>query len=142
MLNLKVYADNANKFAKKLVKFSLSDEMEKFAKQEQDKLRRIRPRKDAGAFKRLATPAQKRAFWAKYPNGKSASGNTARGWEMKRSGKFGFVIENRAEGAYWVFDDTGQQPYLKNWPTTSKLAENIRKEGATFTVTVIKNLLK
>jgi hypothetical protein len=97
------------------------------------------PAKNSGAFAALATPVQRRAYWAKVksgeidhgPNGYRRSGNTGRKFStsVKRtsSGLTG-ELTNNAPGARYVFGDY-QPAFIKasGWPTVDSVAD---KEAA------------
>lgn len=85
------------------------------------------PIKKKGAFSRLATPGQKRAYWAKVrsgearhgPNGYIRTGNTGRKWTSKVTsspdGVYG-EVGNNEPGARYVHSAQkpgGQQPFHK-----------------------------
>ena len=80
------------------------------------------PKKAAGAFSRLATPAQRRAFWAKVRSGQAQvdgqgyvrTHKTARGWKVAASGRYVVKLYNDSEGAPYVYrqpPSPSQQPF-------------------------------
>lgn len=99
----------------------------------------IYPRKQQGAFSAMATPAQKRAFWAKVSSGEAEfregigyvrTGNLGRRWmtRVEKGGQVGRISNNAGYGPY-VQSDEKQQPFHKasNWQTVEKV---IDKESA------------
>ena len=93
------------------------------------------PRKKPGAFSALATPGQKRAFWAKVGSGEInfregvgyvRSGTLGRKWykRIEKGGRGGSLINNAGYGPY-VQSDAGQQLFHKasGWPTVEKVAK-------------------
>ena len=96
------------------------------------------PRKSAGAFSRLATPAQRRAYWAKVRSGEAdhsdvtgyrRSSTLVRGWnhKVKRYGQ-GIRVEvgNKKGGAYGIYvQGSRQQPFheASGWRTTDEALE-------------------
>jgi len=92
------------------------------------------PRKSPGAFSRLATPGQRRAYWARVKSGDithrdgvgyERSGKTGQRWttEVKRttSGVKG-VVGNNAPWAKWVQRAGDQQPFhvVSGWITDKR----------------------
>jgi len=76
--------------------------------------------KAPGAFSQLATPRQKRAYWAKVgagqirhgANGYIRSGNTGRAWTTKVTARpLTGIVGNNSPGARWVFGAQTQQPF-------------------------------
>lgn len=76
--------------------------------------------KAAGAFSRLATPAQKRAYWAKVSageirhgaNGYIRTGHTGRAWTTKvTTSPLTGVVGNNRPAAKWVYGEKTQQPF-------------------------------
>ena len=126
--------------------FDLKETLKPFMVQQRGKVRKISPKKKAGAFTRLATPAQKRAFWAKHPEARGVgyrrTGKTAQAWELIERGN-GFILKNKSEGAFWVYDSKGQQPFLKEsgWPTDNQIAEELAKEGQEFLTDALEKIL-
>jgi hypothetical protein len=97
------------------------------------------PAKNSGAFAALATPVQRRAYWAKVKsgeidhgaNGYRRSGTTGRKFSTKvtrHSGGLRGELTNNAPGARYVFGDY-QPAFIKasGWPTVDSVAE---KEAA------------
>lgn len=95
------------------------------------------PRKASGAFTAMATPAQKRAYWAKVRGGEIShdprtgyrrSGTIGRKWttQIKRgTTHITGIVGNNAPGAIYV-QGSKQQPFHKasGWPTTDSVAES------------------
>jgi hypothetical protein len=97
------------------------------------------PTKQPGAFTRLATPGQRRAFWAKVRAGQARvdgqgyvrTHNTARAWQSKTRGNFSAVVENAAlPGAYFVYSAEAQQPFhaASKWPRVDTFAKKHERE--------------
>lgn len=99
------------------------------------------PRKAAGAFSRMATPAQKRAYWAQVRSGRIGHGAggyirtnvTAKKWAKRIEGSANGltgILGNNAPGAFWVYSRQGQQPFhaASGWPVAEDVLE--QSEGA------------
>lgn len=96
------------------------------------------PTKSPGAFTRLATQKQKRAFWAKVRAGQARvdgqgyvrTHTTAGGWTSMLKGGFTVVVENATEGAVWVYGERSQQPFhaASKWPRLDRFAKSKEKE--------------
>lgn len=104
------------------------------------------PRKAQGAFSRLATPGQRRAYWARVRSGiirhregvgYVRSGDTGRKWttEVRRvTGGVRGILGNNSPGARWVHGKDTQQPFHREsgWLTDEKVlqdnADKIRRE--------------
>jgi hypothetical protein len=81
------------------------------------------PKKQAGAFSRLATPAQKRAFWAKVSRGEARidgqgyvrSFKLAKGWRYRtiESGRRLVRFYNDIPYSNFIYDAPVQQPFHK-----------------------------
>ena len=93
------------------------------------------PRKKQGAFSALATPGQKRAFWARVGSGEISfregigyvrSGTLGRKWikRIEKGGRGGTLMNNAGYGPY-VQSDAGQQPFhaASKWPTVEQVAK-------------------
>jgi hypothetical protein len=111
--------------------------MDKSVKHLQRRLAKYPP-KAAGAFSRLATPGQRRAYWAKVSSGESShregigyvrSGNLSRRWttEISPNGRTGTVGNNAGYAEY--VQGERQQPFheASNFPTVDEVA---KKEAA------------
>jgi hypothetical protein len=111
------------------------------------------PRKSAGAFSRLATPGQKRAYWAKVSSGEiqttKAGGykrtGSAKAWtyevRMQSNGVRG-IVGNNKPGVRFTQGDW-QQPFHKEsgWRTTEQaLEKNADKIARKFEVVVRREL--
>ena len=98
------------------------------------------PRKAAGAFSAMATPRQKRAYWARVRagvithderTGYRRTNTLARKWSFKvktdMSGVEG-TMTNNAPGAVYIQGDR-QQPFHRasGWPTVNDTVEKNRK---------------
>lgn len=95
------------------------------------------PKKAAGAFSRLATPGQRRAFWAKVRSGEARvdgqgyvrSFKLSKGWRYRtlESGRRLVRFYNDVPYSNYVFDAPTQQPFHKasNFFTTDKKEEEI-----------------
>ena len=93
-----------------------------------------KPMKAPGAFSRLATPGQRRAYWAKVSSGEishgsggyNRTGNTARAWttDVSPDGRTG-KVGNLKPGARWVYGEQTQQPFhtVSGWPRVDKVAK-------------------
>lgn len=103
------------------------------------------PRKDAGAFSRLATPAQRRAFWARVNSGEIQfregvgyvrTNQLRNSWTEKvtNGGRRGEVGTNIPYGPFVQGDR--QQPFheASGWP----VAEEVAKEEADTVVRIFK----
>ena len=95
------------------------------------------PRKAKGAFSALATPAQKRAYWARvrnepgmhgangYIRGSSGGGTVAKAWytRVEKTGK-GLIGEvgNNRDYARYVYSEDQQQlfHYASGWPIAER----------------------
>lgn len=98
------------------------------------------PRKDGTAFSRLATPGQKRAYWAKVasgearhgPNGYVRSGALKRGWSIepiqKTMNSLRGVVKNTAAHAVFV-QGSRRQPFhaATGWITDALEVERRRR---------------
>lgn len=81
------------------------------------------PKKQPGAFSRLATPGQRRAFWAKVSRGEAQvdgqgyvrSYKLSKGWRYRtlESGRRLVRFYNEVPHAPYVFGTTTQQPFHK-----------------------------
>lgn len=81
------------------------------------------PKKAAGAFSRLATPGQRRAFWAKVRSGEARvdgqgyvrSFKLSKGWRYRtlESGRRLVRFYNDVPYSHFVFGTTTQQPFHK-----------------------------
>lgn len=110
----------------------------------------IPPPKQAGAFSRLATPKQKRAYWAKVragqarngPNGYIRRGDVVRQWVVVPIG-FGRVkLSNNNDAAPFVYGKPPlQQPFhaASGWPRVDTVL-NDRKLQAKLQATVDKTV--
>ncbi len=102
----------------------------------------IQPKKAPGAFSALATPGQRRAYWAKVSSGEIThsdssgyvrSGKLKRGWETNvtgnRTGVIGFVFNTVNYGG-WVQSVENQQPFhfVSGWGDTDDIIENTEKD--------------
>lgn len=95
------------------------------------------PKKAAGAFSRLATPGQRRAFWAKVRSGEAQvdgqgyvrSFKLSKGWRYRtlESGRRLVRFYNDVPYSDYVFGVNTQQPFHKasNFFTTDKKEEEI-----------------
>lgn len=115
------------------------------------------PRKAAGAFSRLATPAQRRAYWARVGSGLIdhregvgyvRTGTTGRKWtfQVKRTAN-GVVgeIGNNSPGAIWAQSAKHQQPFheASGWVTDEQAIDKNRDEiQAKFRTAVRRELAK
>lgn len=99
-----------------------------------DWLRNERPAKKAGAFSAMATPGQKRAFWAKVRSGQARvdgqgyvrTGNTAGAWGSTATSGFKVIVENNElPAAYFLYDQKAQQPFLaaSGWTRVDKVGK-------------------
>ena len=103
------------------------------------------PRKKAGAFTALATPGQRRAYWAKVrqaekegssihgPHGYKRTSTIVRKWTMRIQSTSGGVrgeLGNYAEGAIFVQSAEAQQPFHKasGWRTDEQTIEKTAKK--------------
>lgn len=100
------------------------------------------PRKSSGAFSRLATERQRRAYWARVRSGMIdhregigyvRTGTTGRKWtmEVRRTGN-GIIgtIGNNSPGAIWAQSAKHQQPFHEEsgWMTDEKAINKNRDE--------------
>lgn len=111
------------------------------------------PRKDPTAFARLATPRQKKAYWAKVRGGSITHGkggyrrtNTLiRKWSYKVNtsliGMSGNLTNNTAHGVY--VQGERQQPFhaASGWPTVDAVAEKESKAVQRYFDAAIKRAL-
>ena len=91
--------------------------------------------KAPGAFTRLATPGQRRAYWAKVgddpslhgPGGYQRQNILAKAWTTKVSanGREGTIGNIKDPPARYVFGARNQQPFhaASGWPRVDKVAE-------------------
>ena len=113
------------------------------------------PRKSPGAFTRLATPAQKRAYWARVKSGEIStdprtgyrrSGTLGRKFSHKvtrhANGMTG-ELTNNAPGAIYVIGER-QQPFHKEsgWPQIDDVAAKESKAIQGYFDDAIRNLLR
>lgn len=95
---------------------------------------REQPRKAAGAFTKLATPGQRKAYWAKVksgearngPNGYIRSGKTFRGWKKSMrltAHSIQIDVYNDADGVQFVHGKR-RQPFhrVSGWKTDTEMA--------------------
>lgn len=88
------------------------------------------PAKAQGAFTRLATPGQRRAFWAKVgrgeaqvgPGGYSRSDQLKQGWRKSVTDQRG-TVTNAVDHSFWVQGERGRQPFHKasGWQTDEQV---------------------
>ena len=113
------------------------------------------PRKKKGAFKAMATPGQKRAYWYLVGKGMIGHSNTTgykrtssivRKWtskvQMRPDGVRG-ILGNNAPGAIWVQAAKTQQPFHKasGWRTEEEAIEkNADKIQKKFSAVVKREL--
>lgn len=112
------------------------------------------PQKAAGAFSAMATPAQKRAYWAKVRSGEIStgkdggyrrSGTTGRKWshriKTRGSGLLG-ELTNNAPGAIFV-QGNRQQPFHKasGWPQVDEVADKEAKAVQGYFDAAIKRII-
>lgn len=98
-----------------------------------------KPVKSKGAFSRLATDAQRRAYWARVksgaishgPNGYIRTGNTAKAWNYKieisqRSAES--LISNNRYAARFVYGKDEQQRFHEEsgWPRVDLVAKDAK----------------
>lgn len=112
------------------------------------------PQKAPGAFSRLATPAQKRAYWAKVRSGEIG---TMKGGGYRREGTIGRKwshritrhasgitgeLTNNAPGAIYVIGDR-QQPFHKasGWPQVDDVTEKESKAVQGYFDAAIRDIL-
>jgi hypothetical protein len=99
----------------------------------------IPPPKQAGAFSRLATPKQKRAYWAKVrarqiehtANGYKRRGDVVRKWVVVPIG-FGRVkLSNDHDAAPFVYGKVDQQPFhaASGWPRVDTVLNDKRLQA-------------
>lgn len=89
-----------------------------------------------GAFKRLATPGQKRAFFAKLRAGEwtGRTGTLGRSWTFRAepiSGGYRGIIGNNTTYAVYVQSAAQQQPFHaeSKWSTDAMAIEEMNKTG-------------
>ena len=107
----------------------------------------VAPKKAAGAFSRMATPGQRRAFWAKVKErpqlfdervGYRRTNQTRNSWavEVRNTGRgVQGVVGNNAPGARFVQGREYQQPFHKasGWPVVEDvLDDNADEIGRIF----------
>lgn len=112
------------------------------------------PQKAEGAFSAMATPAQKRAYWAKVRSGEIStmkgggyrrSGTIGRKWShrirTRGSGMIG-ELTNNAPGAIFVQGDR-QQPFHKasGWPQVDDVAAKEAKAVQGYFDAAIKRII-
>ena len=112
------------------------------------------PQKAAGAFSAMATPGQKRAYWAKVRSGEIStakgggyrrSGTTGRKWshriKTRGTGLIG-ELTNNAPGAIYV-QGPRQQPFHKasGWPQVDDVAEKEAKAVQGYFDAAIKRII-
>lgn len=106
------------------------------------KMKRLEP-KAQGAFSRLATAGQRRAFWSRVrrglarvgSNGYIRTNDTARAWTTRvvRSGKkIVGILGNKKRAARWLYDEKDQQPFhaVAGQPRTDIVAKKEEKNIA------------
>lgn len=112
------------------------------------------PQKAAGAFSRLATPAQKRAYWAKVRSGEigtTKSGGYRREGTIGRKFSHRIIrsassitgeLTNNAPGAIYVIGER-QQPFHKasGWPQVDDVAEKEAKAVQGYFDAAIRDIL-
>lgn len=97
------------------------------------------PRKSPGAFSQLATPAQRRAYWARVnageirhgANGYIRGGNLGRKWTTRvkvSTRAVEGVVGNNTPYARYVQSQAQQQPFhgRSEWPTDEKTATRLQ----------------
>ena len=104
------------------------------------------PRKKQGAFSALATPGQKRAFWARVGSGEISfregigyvrSGTLGRKWikRIEKGGRGGTLMNNAGYGPY-VQSDAGQQPF--HAVTKYNKTDEVAKKEASKVIALFK----
>jgi hypothetical protein len=122
----------------------------------QDKIAKY-PRKSPGAFSRLATPGQRRAYWAKVRSGeinhregmgyvRSGAGGLGGKWVGKVTPTTNGVrgeVGNNAKYVRFVQDDQRQQPFHKasGWVTDKQVIDKTERARATIWRAAIRRVI-
>lgn len=136
-IKVKVNTEQFDRLAKRFDKAAVGDALLKAGLFLQREIA-FAPPKAAGAFTALATPRQKRAYWARVRSGQAKqgangyirTGNIIRAWTTRKRSTTSVEVGNAAQGAMFLYDQRAQQPFhaASGWPRVDKfVAENERK---------------
>lgn len=110
----------------------------------------IMPPKQAGKFSATATTKQKRKYWAMVSrglvrhggNGYIRTGKTAAAWTTKKIGATAVEVGNASPGAFFVYSEEKQQPFVDTFPRVDKVVNAERGKVQKIVDEAIAKLLR